>query len=66
MGYTTYTINKDDVIRLYNEGYTDLEISQMLNCTRPNVTHCLNRLGIKDRKSKKDNLELRNKQSHQV
>ena len=31
MGYTTYTINKDDVIRLYNEGYTDLEISQMLN-----------------------------------
>ena len=66
MGYTTYTINKDDVVRLYNEGYTDLEISQMLNCTRPNVTHCLNRLGIKDRKSKKDNLELRNKISNSL
>ena len=38
----------------------------MLNCTRPNVTHCLNKLGIKDRKSKKDNLELRNKISNSL
>lgn len=50
-----------DIIDLHDQGYTDKEISAVLGCSRSNITVRLNRAGIIDRKSKIDNIELRNK-----
>lgn len=61
MGYHMQIVDKEKVLRLYNDGLTDLEIANKLGCTRSNITTYLNKLGYTNRKSKKDNVELRNK-----
>ena len=63
---TRSPIDKTEVVRLHNEGMTDMEISKEMHCTRANITHCLNKLGYYGRKSKKDNIELRNKISNSL
>lgn len=47
-------------------GFTDKEIAQKLGCERSNITYHLNKMGISDRKSKKDNIELRNRISQSL
>lgn len=54
------------MLRLHNSGLTDSEIAVELGCTRSNVTIYLNRMGCTNRKSKKDNVELRNKISRSL
>ena len=51
----------EDIIFLHNQGYTDQQIASALGCGRSNITMRLNKAGIKDRKSKKNNTDLRNK-----
>lgn len=51
---------------MYNSGYTDKEIADKLGCTRHNITSRLNKLGITNRKSKIDNLQLRNQISNSL
>ena len=55
-----------DIIDLHNEGFTDLEIGQKLGCSRSNVTTRLNKAGYINRKSKKDNIDLRNQISNSL
>lgn len=61
MGIRTEQISKSKVRELHEAGLTDAEIAKRLGCTRSNVTICLNRMGYVDRKSKINNLELRNR-----
>ena len=61
MGIQTEHINKEKVRELHQAGLTDIEIAECLGCTRSNITICLNRMGYINRKSKIDNLELRNR-----
>lgn len=56
----------EDIINLHNLGYTDAEIAKQLNCRRNNITNRLNKAGIKNRKEKINNLELRTKISHSL
>lgn len=46
---------------MHNSGLTDQEIANKLGCERSNITYHLNKMGFTNRKSKQDNLELRNK-----
>lgn len=66
MGYGMQVVDKNKMLQLYNEGLTDLEIAEELGCTRSNITTYLNRMGFTDRKSKKDNIELRNRISNSL
>ena len=66
MGYCTQVVDKNKMLRLHNSGLTDSEIAVELGCTRSNVTIYLNRMGCTNRKSKKDNVELRNKISRSL
>lgn len=66
MGYGTQVVDKNKMLRLHNSGLTDSEIAVELGCTRSNVTVYLNRMGYTNRKSKKDNVELRNKISRSL
>lgn len=61
MGYGMQVVDKEKMLQLYNSGLTDLEIATELGCTRSNVTIYLNRMGYTNRKSKKDNVKLRNR-----
>lgn len=56
----------EEIIKLYNLGYTDKEIATTLGCSRSNITTRLNKAGIKNRKSKKDNIKLCNKISNSL
>ena len=53
-------------MKLHNTGHTDKEIAEKLGCTRSNITARLNKMGITNRKSKKDNIKLRNKISQSL
>ena len=55
-----------DIIDLHNQGLYDQEISKILGCTRENVTKRLNDLGIKKRRSKIDDISLRNRISNSL
>ena len=66
MGYGTEVVDKNKMLQLHNEGLSDLEISKILGCTRSNVTVYLNKMGFTNRKSKKDNLELRSRISNSL
>jgi 5-methylcytosine-specific restriction endonuclease McrA len=66
MGYGKTFIDKDKVLELHNQGLSDIEIANILNCTRSNITICLNKLGYNNRKSKKDNIALRNRISNSL
>lgn len=45
---------------------TDKEISVIFNCRRNSITQLLNKHGITNRKSKKENIELRNRISNSL
>lgn len=53
-------IDKNLIIELHNQGKLDREIAEVFNCSRANVTHCLNKLGYHNRRTKIDNINLRN------
>lgn len=65
MGITSYDMNRrDEVLKLHQQGLYDREIAEKLHITRENVTHLLNIQGINNRKSKKDDIELRKRISN--
>lgn len=66
MGYGMHIVNKEKMLQLYNERLTDSEIAKQLGCTRANVTTYLNRMGYTNRKSKKNDIELRNRISQSL
>ena len=51
----------EDIIELHNQGLYDREIAEIFGCTRDNITYRLNKAGIKNRKSKIDDIDLRNR-----
>lgn len=53
------TVDTYEVIRLHTLGYYDKDIATILGCTRNNITRILNRLGYNGRKSKIDDVGLR-------
>lgn len=59
-------LDKELILNLHNQGLTDKEIAEQLGCTRSNITSRLNKMGFNNRKSKKDNIELRNKISQSL
>lgn len=59
-------IKIEDIISLHNQGLTDKEIANKLNCSRSNITNRLNKAGYKNRKSKIENIPLRNKISNSL
>lgn len=56
----------EDIIELHNQGLYDREIAQILGCTRENIVKRLNKIGIKNRKSKIDDIALRNRISESL
>ena len=54
----------EDIIELHNQGLYDKEIAEILGCTRENIVKRLNKAGIKNRKSKIDDIDLRNRISN--
>lgn len=57
-------ISLDDIIELHNKGLYDKEIAEILGCSRENIVTRLNKAGIKNRKSKIDDIDLRNRISN--
>lgn len=55
-----------DIIDLHNQGLYDSEIAEVLGCKRENVVKRLNKAGIKNRKSKIDDIDLRNRISNSL
>ncbi len=55
-----------DIIDLHNQGLYDREIAEILGCKRNNITMRLNRAGYKDRKSKIEDIALRNRISNSL
>ena len=51
---------------MHNLGFTDKEIAEQLGCERSNITYHLNKMGLNNRKSKKDNIDLRNRISQSL
>jgi len=56
----------EDIIELHNQGLYDKEIAEILGCTRENIVKRLNKAGIKNRKSKIDDIDLRNRISNSL
>lgn len=50
-----------DIIELHNQGLYDKEIAEILGCSRHNICQRLNKIGIKNRKAKIDDIALRNR-----
>ena len=50
-----------DIINLHNQGLYDSEIARILGCGRINITQRLNKAGFKNRRSKIDDIALRNR-----
>ena len=55
-----------DIIDLHNQGLYDSEIAEVLGCKRENVVKRLNKAGIKNRKSKIEDIDLRNRISNSL
>lgn len=53
-----------EIIDLHNQGLYDKEIAVIYGCERSNITIRLNKAGIKSRKSKIDDIALRNRISN--
>lgn len=53
-----------EIIDLHNQGLYDKEIAAIYGCERSNITIRLNKAGIKSRKSKIDDIALRNRISN--
>lgn len=56
----------EKILLLHNEGKTDQEIADICGCKRNNITARLNRAGITGRKSRINNIPLRNKISESL
>jgi len=56
----------EDIVDLHNQGLYDVEIAQILGCKRENIVKRLNKIGIKNRKSKIDDIALRNRISNSL
>ena len=56
----------EDIIELHNQGLYDKEIAQILGCTRENIVKRLNKAGFRNRKSKIDDIDLRNRISNSL
>ncbi len=50
-----------EIIDLHNQGLYDKEIAAIYGCERSNITTRLNKAGFKSRKSKIDDIALRNR-----
>lgn len=50
-----------EIIDLHNQGLYDKEIAAIYGCERSNITMRLNKAGFKSRKSKIDDIALRNR-----
>ena len=55
-----------DIIDLHNQGLYDKEIAQILGCSRENIVKRLNKAGFKNRRSKIDDIALRNRISNSL
>ena len=55
-----------DIIDLHNQGLYDREIAEIFGCSRHNITQRLNKIGIIDRKSKINDIDLRNRISNSL
>jgi transcriptional regulator len=66
MGIKNIPVDKNKIEELHNSGLQDSEIAEILGCTRPNITHCLNKMGYTNRRSKINNIALRNKISESL
>lgn len=55
-----------DILDLYNQGLYDREIAEILGCRRSNITARLNKHGYTNRKSKIDDIALRNRISNSL
>ena len=55
-----------DIIDLHNQGLYDIEIAKILGCKRENIVKRLNKIGIKNRKNKSDDIALRNRISESL
>lgn len=56
----------EDIVDLHNQGLYDEEIAEILGCKRENIVKRLNKIGIKNRKSKIDDIALRNRISNSL
>lgn len=54
-------VSIQDLIAMHDRGLYDREIAEIIGTTRHNVCQRLNKAGIKDRKSKIDDITLRNR-----
>lgn len=66
MGIKTYRLDKHEVEQLHLYGLSDYEIAELMGCTRSTVTICLNKMGYKNRQSKIENIDLRNRISQSL
>ena len=55
-----------EIIDLHNQGLYDKEIAAILECSRENIVKRLNKAGFKNRKSKIDDIALRNRISNSL
>lgn len=55
-----------DIIDLHNQGLYDKEIAEILGCGRTNITMRLNKAGYKNRRSKIEDVALRNRISNSL
>lgn len=56
----------EEIIELHNQGLYDREIAEIFGCSRENIVKRLNKAGIKNRKSKIDDIALRNRISQSL
>ena len=61
LGYKKEYINDEKILELFNQGYSDKEIAEILGFCRSAITTHLNSMGYTNRKSKIDNIELRDR-----
>lgn len=66
LGYKKQPIDDDKILELFKQGYTDKEIGEMLGYCRSAITTHLNAMGYTNRRSKIDNIELRNRISNSL
>lgn len=67
LGFHRYNTNRrQEVLELHRQGLYDKEIAERLNITREDVTHLLNVQGIKNRRSKIKNYDLRKRISESL
>lgn len=59
-------LDRNRILELHNDGLTDSQIATIFGCERSNITYHLNKMGIFNRKSKINNIELRNRISNSL